>query len=986
MNTAGIDASNIKSNIQCEACIQANLKTKKVSKIVPHYYSNKAFGSFISTDVYGPQVPSLGNNKWGLMNVAPLSQGIAFCWTIPMVNKSDAADKFESWLNDTFQCGLQVTECHSDNGGEFTGNEFKSMLKRYQITPSYTSPNTPEHNLAERYIGLAKAMEKAMLIQADLPSKFWAEAMIAACNIVNYTSGAWELWFNRAPPLKSLYQFGAHVYFRIHQHGSISDNAEKGIMLGPATDTCGGAYRIYNPRTKRVIKSRSIRVIKKTNNTSDVNADSDDDVPGLESSSDSESEENNEENVESGSDSESEENNEENNEENVESGSDSESEENNEENIEESSNKDNSISPLREPLSQTNDITLRPITTRGTYRVNDQVIVQYKADWVPATVFKRHNNGKYNVKLHSGQYVNNVKTSRIKDNIPTFSGLNEDQQDETDPVLQDDQLTNTETTPGSENLDKEPTSPASESSIGSESRYTERRCYSVLTIPKSPHEALKDPKWRHSMFKELKALSDQNTWEITPRNRLPPKSTMDRTTWNFRIKDDGTLKSRVCLMGNRQVEGVNYFNSSSPVVSKDTMRVISAVVQTGKLSNLVTVQYDFSAAYANADMDVIINLIPPVGLAEYHGCPEADLLDNYYLLLLKALYGGKQCGALWHNHVRNWLISNGFHQLLNEPCVFTKQTKEEYTIFMLYVDDLRGYTNNPKACDDLFAKSKMKYTKVTSNKFNGIQYLDHGTDVFLHQQRYTNDLIDKYNLTDCKPVITPMTKDLPKQDSITFDCDYNGIVGSLQYLANGTRPDIATAVNKLSQHLTSYGKEHYTAALSVIKYLAGTTNLGLVAHRTQNITIEVYVDASYGSEYDRRSRTGILIIVNGCTTIWESRKQPVVALSSASSEYIALANCILYVQWLQTLLKQLFNLDIHVIINTDNKPSKHIAENINGSKLTRHTDIKYHFIKEVIANDNHKITLRYLNTNDQLADIMTKPLGGQKFSKFRDLP
>eukprot|EP00122_Pirum_gemmata_P008029 Pgem_evm1s7388 len=332
------------------------------------------------------------------------------------------------------------------------------MLKRYQITPSYTSPNTPEHNLAERYIGLAKAMAKAMLIQADLPSKFWAEAMIAACNIVNYTSGARELWFNRAPPLKSLYQFGAHVYFRIHQHGSISDNAEKGIMLGPATDTCGGAYRIYNPRTKRVIKSRSIRVIKKINNTSDVNADSDDDVPGLESSSDSESEENNKENVESSSD--------------------SESKEYNEENIEESSNKDNSISPLREPLRQTNDITLRSITTRGTYRVNDQVIVQYKADWVPATVFKRHNNGKYNVKLHNGQYVNNVKTSRIKDNIPTSSGLNEDQQDETDPVLQDDQLTNTEITPGSENLDKEPTSPASESSIGSESRYTERRCYS----------------------------------------------------------------------------------------------------------------------------------------------------------------------------------------------------------------------------------------------------------------------------------------------------------------------------------------------------------------------------------------------------------------------------------------------------------------------------------------------------------------------------
>eukprot|EP00122_Pirum_gemmata_P015430 Pgem_evm1s14420 len=129
---------------------------------------------------------------------------------------------------------------------------------------------------------------------------------------------------------------------------------------------------------------------------------------------------------------------------------------------------------------------------------------------------------------------------------------------------------------------------------------------------------------------------------------------------NVNLQDLEIFGSKVLY---RKIKVLNYFNSSSPVISRDSTRAVIAATTT---SNLKEVFYDFSNSYANADLDVKMNLRIPTGYAEYSGLNEE--LRGKILELKKALYGTKQAGALWHYHIREYLIKNGFSQLPNDPC------------------------------------------------------------------------------------------------------------------------------------------------------------------------------------------------------------------------------------------------------------------------------------------------------------------------------
>eukprot|EP00121_Abeoforma_whisleri_P002963 Awhi_evm1s2661 len=134
-----------------------------------------------------------------------------------------------------------------------------------------------------------------------------------------------------------------------------------------------------------------------------------------------------------------------------------------------------------------------------------------------------------------------------------------------------------------------------------------------------------------------------------------------------------------------------------------------------------------------------------------------------------------------------------------------------------------------------------------------------------------------------------------------------------------------------------------------------------------------------------KSRTGFILLINGCPFVWESKKQAVVAQSSAEAEYIALSSCVRQVLWAISLLKQLFNYESVVVIYTDNLPAKNVAEGSNGSKLTRHIYIKHHFIKEILADDENLVRLQYCESANMMADFLTKTLTGSNFTKWKNI-
>lgn len=154
----------------------------------------------------------------------------------------------------------------------------------------------------------------------------------------------------------------------------------------------------------------------------------------------------------------------------------------------------------------------------------------------------------------------------------------------------------------------------------------------------------------------------------------------------------------------------------------------------------------------------------------------------------------------------------------------------------------------------------------------------------------------------------------------------------------------------------------------------------------KGLTINAYCDADWGSDpEDARSTTGYIIQLNGCTISWCSKKQKTIALSSAEAEYMALVEAIKEIIWIKQLLSEMVPL-VNIVsthLYCDNQAAIAISKNDVHHDRTKHINIRYHFIREVISNK--EVELHWIATTDQLADIFTKPLGRNKLNKLKGL-
>ena len=215
------------------------------------------------------------------------------------------------------------------------------------------------------------------------------------------------------------------------------------------------------------------------------------------------------------------------------------------------------------------------------------------------------------------------------------------------------------------------------------------------------------------------------------------------------------------------------------------------------------------------------------------------------------------------------------------------------------------------------------------------------------------------------------------------------IVGSLLYAAMITRPDITYAVQALGRHLQASGKEHVIAAKRVLRYLKGTKDLALVYEARGDgkgqPSIIGFSDADWGGDRDtRRSTTGYLFMIEetGGAISWASKLQPTVALSSAEAEYMAACAAVQEAIHLRLLMRGLgFEQKGATVIFEDNQGCIALSDNPVFHKRSKHIDIRYHFIRERVANK--EITLKYVATEHQLADMLTKGLPKPRVNVLR---
>jgi len=209
---------------------------------------------------------------------------------------------------------------------------------------------------------------------------------------------------------------------------------------------------------------------------------------------------------------------------------------------------------------------------------------------------------------------------------------------------------------------------------------------------------------------------------------------------------------------------------------------------------------------------------------------------------------------------------------------------------------------------------------------------------------------------------------------------YAELVGSLLYVSTTTRPDIAFAVGVLSRFMSCPEQDHMRAAKGVLRYLRGTTRLGV--QYGGNEALQGYVDADWAGDIDgRRSTTGFIFTLNGGPISWVSKRQSTVATSTAEAEYVAAAMATKEALWLRKLLLSLGVDGGAVPMGEDNQSCLALVNNPEATGRTKHVDVAYHKVRHYQTRGD--VAFYFLPSAEMPADGLTKPLTSPAFTAFR---
>jgi len=241
-------------------------------------------------------------------------------------------------------------------------------------------------------------------------------------------------------------------------------------------------------------------------------------------------------------------------------------------------------------------------------------------------------------------------------------------------------------------------------------------------------------------------------------------------------------------------------------------------------------------------------------------------------------------------------------------------------------------------------------------------------------------------MQECKAAITPtvMGLKLSKEDSDKdFDPSlYKSIVGSLMYLT-ATRPHIMFVFSLISRFMERPKEAHWRAAKRVLRYVKGTKSFGILYTVSEHLDLVGYTDSDWaGSVDDQKSTSGYVFHMGSGASSWASKKQPIVALSTAEAKYVAATAVACQEVWMRRMLRSLGQEQARAtMIFCDNSSAIALSKNSVFHKRTKHIDTRFHYIRELVSNG--EIVLQHCRTQEQVTDILIKPLDHKSFEFLR---
>jgi hypothetical protein len=257
---------------------------------------------------------------------------------------------------------------------------------------------------------------------------------------------------------------------------------------------------------------------------------------------------------------------------------------------------------------------------------------------------------------------------------------------------------------------------------------------------------------------------------------------------------------------------------------------------------------------------------------------------------------------------------------------------------------------------------------------------DTATTIRINNERQVKELLDRYGMSDCHPMQSPMTHGLQLNRGSDPNPQYpfRAIVGSLLWLSRCSIFSIYFATIYLAQFSTCAVDEHWTAAMHVLRYLRGLPSLDLVytslkSNVVTKLRLELFTDSDWAADrHDRKSISGYVLYLNGMLIDWLARKQHVVSTSSTEAEFIALVDGIKDLLFVVQLLEEFFDVELPVNVYLDNQGAQAMAEHNLNNQRSKHIDIKYRFISDWV--NKGLIKLHYVPSKLNRADVLTKAL------------
>ena len=473
--------------------------------------------------------------------------------------------------------------------------------------------------------------------------------------------------------------------------------------------------------------------------------------------------------------------------------------------------------------------------------------------------------------------------------------------------------------------------------------------YEEEEIPGTAEEAMKIKHWRDAMVVEMKALLKNKTWEKCTR---PEGSRLVGCRWVFTIKrrPDGSIeryKARLVAKGYTQTYGVDYAETFSPVAKMSTIRVLFSIAANKEWP---LHQFDVTNAFLHGELTKPIYREAPPGFG-------GDFKGHEVCKLKKTLYGLKQSPRAWFGRFTEVMKKYGYRQSNSDHTLFHKKREGKITCLIIYVDDMILTGDDEEEIillkKNLFTEFEMKDLGLL-RYFLGIEVLRSKKGIFINQRKYVLDLLAETGMLDCKPVETPMMQNHSLQQiegsKLTNQTRYQRLVGKLIYLSH-TRPDIAYAAGIVSQFMHKPQTDHWEAVLRIVRYLKGTPGYGILFEKHGHMEILGFTDADWAENPNgRKSTAGYLTFVGGNLVTWRSKKQKVVALSSADEEFRGIKSGLTEILWLRKLMTELGLMSQHSCkLFCDNKAAISISEkNPVQHDQTKHVEVDRHFIKENI--------------------------------------